>query len=187
LVVGLAGTLELAIDSRGLDYVCDVPKSRDDVLELVERGDLRSSSLSFQAFDQEWQYDHSIPVRHLTSVRLLDVSPVSSPAYLNASCVLRSLAVQFDADPEDVFALARENDLRRMFTRSDETKTKSGRQALVELMAMAPAAYKTTMTGALAMAELTRMAMPQPTTAQRMVELTEMARPGYETADPFEL
>src|SRR5258708_17022242 len=34
-----AGTLEVRTDATGLEYVVDIPKSMDDVLELVERGE----------------------------------------------------------------------------------------------------------------------------------------------------
>jgi hypothetical protein len=79
-------------------------------------------------------------VRHLISVRLIDVSAVSQPAYPDATVGLRSLALQFDADSDDVFDIARENQLLKLFCRTDTrgqpVKTRSGHDALRELMAM---------------------------------------------------
>lgn len=106
-----AGTLQLQIDTRGLDYTVDIPRSREDILELTERRDLRFSSFSFQAYEQNWTYEDSIPTRHLESVRLIDVAPVANPAYPSGPSVgLRGLAVQFNADPDDVYRMARENE-----------------------------------------------------------------------------
>jgi HK97 family phage prohead protease len=51
-----AGTLKLAIDTRGLDYTVTPPAGRGDVIELVSRGDVCQSSFSFQAYDNEWDY-----------------------------------------------------------------------------------------------------------------------------------
>lgn len=102
-----AGTLALAIDNRGLDYEVDLPDATagNDVLALTQRTDLRSSSFSFQVYEQDWAYVDSTPVRHLTSVRLIDVAPVTTPAYRSATLALRSLAVQFGEDEQDVFVL----------------------------------------------------------------------------------
>jgi HK97 family phage prohead protease len=134
-----AGTLQLNVEQRGLDYVVDVPFSREDVLELVQRGDIRSSSFSFQAMEQEWRHDLGFPVRHLVSVRLIDVAPVTIPAYEDATVALRSLGVQFDADPNDVFDMARDHELSKLFVRTDNRgrhQTRTGAQALRELAAM---------------------------------------------------
>ncbi len=39
----------LRIDNIGLDYEVDLPRCRNDVLELVQRGDLRSSANAFRS------------------------------------------------------------------------------------------------------------------------------------------
>jgi Escherichia/Staphylococcus phage prohead protease len=132
-----AGTLRLQIDSNGLDYTVDCPQSRDDTIELVSRGDIRNSSFSFQTFDQEFTHNGGELLRHLISVKLIDVSPVVTPAYEDSTVALRSLGVQFDADPEDVFDMARDNQLSKLFVRTDnrgpQRKTRSGAEALKEL------------------------------------------------------
>jgi uncharacterized protein len=52
-------------------------------------------------------------------VRLLDVSPVVTPAYPDTTAGLRSLAEHVGADPKEVHALAAQNRLRTLFVRSD--------------------------------------------------------------------
>ena len=103
-----AQTLRLAVDRVGLDYEVDLPDTSagNDVLALTQRRDLRSSSFSFQCYDQELSHENGFAVRHLVSVRLIDVSPVTIPAYPDSSLALRSLAAQFSADPDDVFQMA---------------------------------------------------------------------------------
>ncbi len=185
-----AGTLQLSTDNVGLDYSVDLPQSRADVYELVQRGDIRSSSFSFQAYEQDWTYKDGTAFRHLVSVRLIDVSPVSNPAYPDATVALRSLALQFDAEPEDVFGLAREGELRRLFTATGidgnhrPLTPRSPKQALLELMRVHPCAPPPTLgfSPAKARAELTRMRMPRPskTMAQRRKELTDAAKPVWQ-------
>lgn len=120
-----AGTLQLEILTQGLDYTVDCPETSagNDVLTLTSRGDLRNSSFAFQVFDDDFTYDGgSLPVRHLISVRLIDVSPVSTPAYPDATVGLRSLAAHYDTDPEHVFTMARENRLLDLFVRTDNRR-----------------------------------------------------------------
>jgi HK97 family phage prohead protease len=139
-----AQTLRLAVDRVGLDYEVDLPDTSagNDVLALTQRRDLRSSSFSFQCCDQELSHEKGVAVRHLVSVRLIDVSPVTIPAYPDSSLALRSLAAQFSAEPDDVFQMARDNQLSKLFVRTDTrgrpATTLTGRQALVQLLAMKP-------------------------------------------------
>jgi HK97 family phage prohead protease len=137
-----SGTLHLEIiPTRGLDYVVDLPNTSagNDVLELTTRHDLQNSSFSFQVYDQDFTRDgdSGVPVRHLISVRLIDVSPVATPAYPDATVGLRSPAIQFDADPSDVFDMARENQLGKLFCRTDNRgPQRKGAQILKELMSV---------------------------------------------------
>ena len=133
-----AGTLQLRLDSTGLDYDVDPPKARADVLELVERGDVRKSSFAFRAHPDgdDWGLtDQGFPLRTLLSVQLVDVAPVNAPAYPDATAGLRSLASRFDADEAEVRSLAAANDLRRFFV-----KTEAGTNAKPEPM-YGPAAH----------------------------------------------
>ena len=97
-------TLRLDVDSNGLQYEVDLPESPtgDDVLALVRRRDLSYSSFSFMAYDDLWGYQDGQPLRTLLSGRLIDVAPVTQPAYRSTSVALRSLADHVGAPIEDV-------------------------------------------------------------------------------------
>lgn len=131
------GTLHLDVDDTGLMYEVDMPSARSDVLELVQRGDVRKSSFAFRVFEDEWTTsDQGFPQRVLVSGQLVDVAPVVSPAYLDTSAGLRSLAEHFDADFEEVRKLADEGELRKFFRRTDGPAAKPqqfGPSALAEL------------------------------------------------------
>ena len=104
-----SGTLQLNVDGVGLDYEVDLPESRGDVLELTQRGDLRHSSFAFLAYDEDWvKGDGGFPVRNLLSGKLVDVAPVTIPAYPDATVGLRSLARYVGAPIEDVIRLMTE-------------------------------------------------------------------------------
>ncbi|MGW6142165.1 HK97 family phage prohead protease [Streptomyces sp. NPDC055140] len=108
------GTLRLAVDGTGLDYQVDVPNSRADVLELVQRGDVTRSSFAFYTFEDDWAMtEDGFPMRTLLSGRLVDVAPVNTPAYLDTSTGLRSLAEKAGADLAEVRAAAEGGDLKR--------------------------------------------------------------------------
>jgi phage prohead protease, HK97 family len=138
-----AGTLRLGIDDVGLPYEVDLPQSRMDVHELVFRGDVGQSSFAFQAFEDDWTTtDQGFPLRTLVSGRLFDVAPVNTPAYEDTSVGLRSLAAKFDADLEEVRAMAAQNELVRFFKRTDTKDPKAQRRsahaALARIMQLDP-------------------------------------------------
>jgi HK97 family phage prohead protease len=112
------GTLRLGVDATGLSYDVDVPQCRNDVLELVQRGDIAHSSFAFQTYQDDWNYADGQPVRTLLSGRLIDVAPVSRPAYSTTSVGLRSLARHVDAPIEDVVKYAEADELRKFFVRT---------------------------------------------------------------------
>lgn len=156
MLLGTSGgnTLRLWTDETGLMYEVDPPQSRQDIVELIERGDVRKSSFAFRVDvnGDEWTLtDQDYPLRKLTSCQLVDVAPVNMPAYNDTSTglrsievALRSLATKMDADPTEVRKLAEENDLKRFFTRTDSRgaapkakpkRTLSGASAMIELLA----------------------------------------------------
>ncbi|MER8042716.1 HK97 family phage prohead protease [Streptomyces sp. NPDC094032] len=109
-----AKTLRLAVDGTGLDYNVDVPASREDVLELVQRGDVRRSSFAFRTFADDWgQSEDGFPLRTLLSGALVDVAPVNTPAYMDTSTGLRSLADKAGAELAEVRAAAEAGELGR--------------------------------------------------------------------------
>jgi HK97 family phage prohead protease len=116
-----AGTLRLHISEMGLEYEVDPPEGRADVLELVERGDVRASSFAFRTIEDDWgTSDQGYPKRTLLSVQLVDVAPVSEvAAYPDATAGLRSLSEKFDCELEEVRSLAAADELRKFFVRTD--------------------------------------------------------------------
>lgn len=122
-----AGTLRLNIDSLGLSYDVQPPKSRADVVELVERGDVRHSSFSFRAVEQEWgRSEQGYPQRSLVKVDTVDVAPVVTPAYPDTTAAMRSLAEAVGAEFDEVVQRAASDELRGFFVRTDvEGQSKS--------------------------------------------------------------
>jgi HK97 family phage prohead protease len=124
MLLGTSGarTLRLGIDEIGLTYEVDLPAARADVYELVQRGDVGKSSFAFivPPSGDEWALnDMDIPLRTLNAVKLVDVAPVNTPAYIDTTTGLRSLAKAMEAPLEDVRRLAQENELRKFFKRTD--------------------------------------------------------------------
>jgi Escherichia/Staphylococcus phage prohead protease len=112
-----SGTLRLNVDDIGLNYEVDPPQARADILELVTRGDIQRSSFAFRVTEESWALtDQGYPMRSLHSGQLIDVAPVISPAYLDTSVGLRSLATFVGADEEEVRRAAESNDLRRFLS-----------------------------------------------------------------------
>lgn len=134
-----SGTLQLSVDESGLNYTVKLPESRNDVLELVARGDIGKSSFAFQAFEDDWGLsEQGYPQRTLVSGRLIDVAPVSTPAYRDSSVGMRSLAKKMDAQLEEIVALAKTDELRKLFVRSDgpaKPKSTFGPAARMALLA----------------------------------------------------
>ena len=93
-----SSTLALSIDAEGLRYEITPPDTqtvRDLVLAPLSRGDITGSSFAFRVAQDgdEWREDEDgLIVRTITRFsRLLDVSPVTYPAYPDAGAAARSL------------------------------------------------------------------------------------------------
>ncbi|HWJ10990.1 MAG TPA: HK97 family phage prohead protease [Nocardioides sp.] len=121
MLLGSTGgsTLRLRIDGTGLDYEVDPPAARSDILELVERGDVRKSSFAFRTIEDDWDTnDQGFPQRRLLKVQLVDVAPVNVPAYPDSTAGLRSLADHVGASLDEVRSLAQQDELRKFFRRT---------------------------------------------------------------------
>jgi HK97 family phage prohead protease len=119
-----SGTLQLSVDGVGLQYATDVPPSRDDVLDLVARGNIVNSSFTFALAQDLWDFSNGVAQRTLISGVLLDVAPVAgTAAYPDTTCALRSLAAAKEVPFDDVIDLAARDELRRLWTRSDRPTT----------------------------------------------------------------
>ncbi len=110
------GTLKVWEDARGLAFELTPPDTQDgrDALALIARGDVDQMSFGFtvpQGGD-EWAEDKGgEPIRTLRAVNLIEVSPVTFPAYLDTSAgVLRNApewvqrALHLQGDVSDTIA-----------------------------------------------------------------------------------
>ena len=90
-----AGTLKISVDDTGLRYEVEPPDTQgaNDLLTSIARGDVTQSSFSFQVDEDDWQEDdEGRVVRTIKSfAKLRDVSPVTFPAYPDATVGVRSL------------------------------------------------------------------------------------------------
>ena len=91
------GTLELSTDERGLKYkvkLGDQQYARD-FYESVKRGDITQSSFAFTIEEQSFNDDRTL--RSVDKVRqLLDVSPVTYPAYAAATVQAREQQLEIE-------------------------------------------------------------------------------------------
>lgn len=127
----LAGTHQLAVDTRGLQYDVIPPDHRADVMELVDRGDVRYSSFAFRiaqpGVGDEWgEGEHGLLMRRLHEVELVDTATVLDPAYFDTTAMSRnitgaveSLAQCVDADPAEVRSMLEAGQAARFFRRTD--------------------------------------------------------------------
>lgn len=81
-----SGTMTLRADDKGLHYeIAELPESRADVAEAIQRGDVDGNSFAFTVAKDEWEYpsDGKSPaIRTITEIEeLFDVGPVTYPAY----------------------------------------------------------------------------------------------------------
>jgi HK97 family phage prohead protease len=98
MVLGRNGTtMRLFIDAAGLGYEIDPPDTTfaRDLLVSMERGDINQSSFQFMIADggDRWEKDSDgVIIRTITKIgRLLDVSPVTFPAYPAANSSVRGM------------------------------------------------------------------------------------------------
>lgn len=90
-----SGTLSLSIDTNGLYYRAEMPDTQyaRDLANLLERRDVHESSFTFFKVNDAWDFteqeDRDIPAmyprRSLVEVGLIDVAPVTFPAYNDAT------------------------------------------------------------------------------------------------------
>jgi hypothetical protein len=91
-----SGTLRLSVDGTGLLYEVDLPNNTlgKDLFESVKRGDIKESSFRFGVAPggEEWRDTDSGLLRTITKLsRLVDVSPVTFPAYSDSTIAVRSM------------------------------------------------------------------------------------------------
>ncbi len=99
LIIGrtAAGTARIGVDDAGLWYEVDLPDTNAarDLSESISRGDVSQSSFAFTVASggQDWtEDDEGRVIRTITKMqRLYDVSPVTYPAYPDATVGVRAL------------------------------------------------------------------------------------------------
>jgi uncharacterized protein len=87
-----AGTLRLSQDETGLAVEIDPPDTTyaRDLMASMERGDIDQMSFTFRTVKDDWAQSPSGTMRTLLDVDLLDVSPVTYPAYAATDIAARS-------------------------------------------------------------------------------------------------
>jgi len=94
-----SGTLALSVDEKGLRYSFELPDTTAgrDLREMLKRGDVSQSSFGFTIAEDDWEERKNDAgevvetTRIITKVhRLFDVSPVTYPAYPDATVAIRS-------------------------------------------------------------------------------------------------
>jgi hypothetical protein len=89
------GTLTLSIDEEGLKYRYETPDRSyaKDLEDAIAKGDVTQSSFAFRAKEVIWkERSDELDLRQIVKVeRLYDVSPVTYPAYQDATVGKRSL------------------------------------------------------------------------------------------------
>lgn len=90
-------TLQLSVDQVGLRYRVTPPDTqavRDQVLAPIQRGDVSGSSFMFWPVRTSWVQEdrdgRETWIRQIEKVRLLEVGPVTFPAYQGTSAGVRS-------------------------------------------------------------------------------------------------
>ena len=125
------GTLRIGTDDTGLWYEFDAPDTQAgrDLMESLKRGDIDQSSFSFtvsgdgQSSEETRVGDGpSLVNRTISKVsRLFDVSPVTYPAYPDATVALRSLSdfQKSNQDPEKPESVDQSISIRHWQRRAD--------------------------------------------------------------------
>lgn len=95
----MAGTLALTQNDTGIYAESDPPDTgwAHDALVSIERGDVTGSSFGFYVDEDEWVVSGDIVVRRVKRGTLLEVSPVTFPAYPQTSTQVRDQAAAMRA------------------------------------------------------------------------------------------
>ncbi len=129
LILGRNGakTLSISVDKKGLRYEVDMPETSyaKDLMVSIQRGDVSQSSFGFIVETDSWdEDDDGRLVRTVHKIkRLLDVSPVTYPAYHDTQAAARSMDAYKDSKKNEgkaqlqVDAENRDRELQRLKVR----------------------------------------------------------------------
>lgn len=76
-----SGTLTLREDAKGLYFEAELPGHRDDISELIERGDLDECSFAFRVNKQEWNWSDGDTMDERVITEISDVVDVTLATY----------------------------------------------------------------------------------------------------------
>ena len=119
-----AGTLRISTDKRGLYYEVDLPNTTyaNDLAELMKRGDVNQSSFAFLIEKDRWEQRNGTTYRIIEKVsRLLDVSPVSQPAYPEATSELGKRDLETETKEEAKAAAVEETASEVVETKEEDS------------------------------------------------------------------
>lgn len=104
-----SGTLEVREDDKGMYFEFEMPESRQDLYELIKRGDLNQCSFAFTVAREEWRYNKEDDKEERIIQefdQIYDVGPVTYPAYeatsISARCQdkLKELKAERNGDDD---------------------------------------------------------------------------------------
>lgn len=116
-VLGRNGVnVTLSEDQNGLKYTVKLPDTSfaKDLRNLIKDGIIHQSSFAFTVSEQEWKHNDKQPsVRTIKKIkRLYDVSPVTTPAYPDASVGARSFEATKPTEEQPLTAEVLEIELK---------------------------------------------------------------------------
>jgi len=113
-----SGTLSISIDARGLLVTIKPPATTfaNDLKESMRRQDVDQMSFGFIAIDEEWIFDREgkLDLRIIKDLKLVDVSVVTYPAYIDTDVSLREATDKYEKEKEKHLAVQRAKRANRM-------------------------------------------------------------------------
>lgn len=100
-----SGTLELTEDNHGLLARATLPDNEwgRPIRDAIARRDISGMSFRFTKVDEKWTQDGAERIRNLHKVNLgPEVSITDYPAYPDTSVMVRHLAEEIEADPDEL-------------------------------------------------------------------------------------
>ena len=97
-----AGTLKVWEGANGLRVEIQPPDTQaaNDLMTSIKRGDVTGMSFAFNTITDDWRTKDEESIRELKEVHLIEVSPVTFPAYPATDVALRSLKAWIDIHHE---------------------------------------------------------------------------------------
>lgn len=123
-----SGTARFAADARGVRYEIDVNPNDPDgqrALAKVERGDWDGSSFCFETVQEAWDWDAQPARRRLLEIKLIEMGPVTFPAYPDSTAAARALnkvAAKLGHKPERMAEALKAGEIRSLIDTNDITE-----------------------------------------------------------------